>query len=69
MTGFNNGDTLAWTIVAIAALLVVCGVSLVVCLARRNNYGRDLTLQPHTRLVNETSPLLTGKCEEMTRSA
>jgi tRNA A-37 threonylcarbamoyl transferase component Bud32 len=59
VTGFNNGDTLAWAIVAIAVLLVVSGVSLVICLARRNKYGRDMSLQPHTRLVNETSPLLT----------
>eukprot|EP00029_Vermamoeba_vermiformis_P005913 TRINITY_DN2185_c0_g2_i2.p1 TRINITY_DN2185_c0_g2~~TRINITY_DN2185_c0_g2_i2.p1 ORF type:complete len:508 (+),score=31.83 TRINITY_DN2185_c0_g2_i2:73-1596(+) len=59
VTGFNNGDTLAWAIVTIAGVLVVSGVLLVICLARRNKYGRDLNLQPHTRLVNETSPLLT----------
>jgi hypothetical protein len=69
VTGFNNGDTLAWAIVAIAVLLVVSGVSLVICLARRNKYGRDMSLQPHTRLVNETSPLLTGKFIETIRNA
>ncbi len=69
MTGFNNGDTLAWAIVTIAGVLVLSGVLLVICLARRNKYGRDMSLQPHTRLVNETSPLLTGKLIEMVHYA